>query len=37
MHYLLVNVEKMKRRMLGKIEGLDEPGIDYQAFVDYSK
>ena len=32
MHYLLVNVEKIKRKMLGKIEGFDDPEIDYEAF-----
>lgn len=30
MHYLLVQVEKMKRKMLGKIEGLSDPNLEFE-------
>jgi hypothetical protein len=29
MHYLMVNVEKIKRKMLGSIEGIEDPNLDY--------
>jgi hypothetical protein len=37
MHYVMVNVEKMKRRMLGKTEGIEDPMIDYEAFLRVQK
>ena len=33
MHYLMVNVEKLKRKMMSKVEKLNEdPNLDYEAF-----
>jgi hypothetical protein len=32
MHYILVNVERLKKRMLGKVEGLEDPLIEYDLF-----
>lgn len=29
MHYLLVQVEKMKKKMLGKIEGMSDPNLEF--------
>jgi hypothetical protein len=29
MHYLLVQVEKMKKKMLGKIEGESDPHLEF--------
>ena len=35
MHHLMVNVEKIKRKMLGKIEGQNDPNLDYNAFNNF--
>ena len=37
MHYLLVNIEKMKRNMLCKVEGNEDPRIDYTLFSNAQK
>ncbi|CDW78966.1 UNKNOWN [Stylonychia lemnae] len=37
MHILLVNVEKIKRKMLGKTEGQLDPVIDYRAQLKYQQ
>lgn len=37
MHYILVNVERLKKRMLGKVEGFEDPQIDYQLFQKFTK
>lgn len=29
MHYLMVHVEKMKKVMLGKIEGISDPNLEF--------
>lgn len=33
----MVNVENMKRKMLGRIEGMEDPNIDYELFVKMQK
>lgn len=32
MHYLMINVERMKKKMLGSVEGSEDPNLDYEAF-----
>lgn len=35
MHMLMVNVEKIKRKMLGRVEGQTDHNLDYRAFENY--
>lgn len=35
MHLLMVNVEKIKRKMLGRVEGQSDPYLDYRAFEQF--
>ena len=37
MHYIMVNVERMKKLMLGKVEGLQDPQLDYDLFHKFTK
>ena len=37
MHYIMVSVERMKKRMLGKVEGLQDPQLDYDLFLKFTK
>lgn len=32
MHYLMINVERTKKKMLCNVEGFEDPYLDYSAF-----